>query len=177
MRSRSRKRGSRLKSLAGKQQDTSCECETAKYEMWDGALNVEHDDRTETMTGPFQWDLVNASKGNGFSSSISRTLKTHEIITAHKIWSRLDVPEKAAYLANCGKGVGATWTETAPEQGMLDEEWRTAARRSLRLKTEESKMCQCGMLKDEKGDHTLACQRSPWRSTTESEIALRDHCA
>ena len=68
------------------------------------------------MTGPFKWDLVNASKGNGFSSSISRTLKTHEIITAHKIWSRLDVPEKAAYLANCSQGVGATWTETAPER-------------------------------------------------------------
>ena len=53
------------------------------------------------MTGPFKWDLVNASKGNGFSSSISRTLKTHEIITAHKIWSRLDVLGKAAYLARC----------------------------------------------------------------------------
>ena len=55
----------------------------------------------------------------------------------------------------CGQSVGATWTETAPERGMFDEEWRTAARRRLRLKTEESKMCQCGMLKDEKiGDHT-----------------------
>ena len=95
-------------------------------------------------------DLANASKGNGFSSSISHTLKTNEIIIAHKIWSRLDVHEKVAYLATCGQGVGATWTETAPEQGMLDEEWRTAARRRLRLKTEESKMCQCGMLKDEK---------------------------
>ena len=69
------------------------------------------------MTGPFKWDLVNASEGHGFSSSISRTLKTHEIITAHKVWSRLDVPVKAAFLANCGQGVGATWTETAPEQG------------------------------------------------------------
>ena len=72
--------------------------------MWDGALNVKHEDRTETMTGSFQWNVVNASKGHGFSSSISRTVKTHEIITAHKIWSRLDVPEKAAYLANCGQG-------------------------------------------------------------------------
>ena len=101
------------KSLAGKQKDTRCESETTKLEMWDGALNVEDEDRTETMTGPFKWDLVNASKGNG-------------------------------------QGVGATWTETAPEQGMLDEEWRTAARRRLRLKTEESKMWQCGMFKDEK---------------------------
>ena len=123
-----------------------------------------------TKTGPFKWDLVNSSKGNGFSSSISRTLETHEIIIAHKIWSRLDVLEKAAYQANCGQGVGATWTETAPEQGMLDEEWRTAARRRLRLKTEESKMCQCGMLKDEKGDHTLACQRSPWRTRIHDRV-------
>ena len=38
------------KSLAGNTKNTSCESETAKYEMWDGALNVEHDDRTETMT-------------------------------------------------------------------------------------------------------------------------------
>ena len=113
---------------------------------------------------------MNASKGHGFSSSISRSLKTHEIIIAHIIWSRLDVPEKAAYLANCGQGVGATWTETAPEQGMPDEKWRTAARRRLRLKTEESKMCQCGTLKDEKGDHTLACQRSPWRTRIHDRV-------
>ena len=122
------------------------------------------------MTGPFKWDLVNASKGNGFSSSISLTLTTHEIITAHKIWSKLDVPEKAAYLANCGQGAGATWTETAPEQGMPDEDWRTAARRRLRLKTEESNMCQCGMLKDEQGDHTLAGQRSPWRTRIHDRV-------
>ena len=125
--------------------------------------------------GPFKWDLLNASKRHSFSSSVSRTLKTHEIIFAHKVWSKLDVLEKAAFRANCGQGVGATWTETAPEQGTLDEEWRTAARRRLRLKTEESKMCQCGMLKDEKGDHTLACQRSPWR--TRNHDRVRDNFA
>ena len=174
MRSHSRKRGRRLtewrKVWQGNKKDTRCESETAKLEMWDGALNLEHEDKIETMTGPFKWDLVNASKGNGFSSSFSRTLKTHEITTAHKIWSKLDVPEKAACLAICGQVVGATWTETAPEQGMLDEEWRTAARRRLRLKTEESKMCQCGMLEGEKGDHTLACQRSPWRTRIHDRV-------
>ena len=71
----------------------------------------------------------------------SGTLKTHEIIIAHEVWSRLNVPEKVAFLVNCGQGVGATWTETAPEQGMLDEEWTKAARRRLRLETEESKIC------------------------------------
>ena len=97
------------KSLTGKQTDyTNWQCERGRYEMWDGTQNVEHEDRSETMTGPSKWDLVTASKGHGFSSSVSRTLKTHEIITAHRVWSRLDVPEKAAFLANCGQGVGAT---------------------------------------------------------------------
>ena len=58
--------------------------------MWDGTQKVGHEDRRETMMGPFKWDLVNVSNGHGFSSSISRTLKTHEIITAHKLWSKLD---------------------------------------------------------------------------------------
>ena len=53
-------------SLSGKQKDTRCESETAKLETWDGALNVEHEDRTETTTGPFKWDLVNASNGKRF---------------------------------------------------------------------------------------------------------------
>ena len=53
------------KSLAGKQRDTSRESGTEKHEMWDGTLNVELEDRTETMAGPFKWDLVSASKGHG----------------------------------------------------------------------------------------------------------------
>ena len=93
-------------------------------------------------------------------------MKTHEIIAAHKIWSRLDIIEKAAFLDNVGQGVGATCAETAPELGMSDEEWRTAARRRLRLKIEESKMCQCGMLEDERGDHTLACQNTDPRQSS-----------
>ena len=120
------------------------------------------------MTGPFKWDLVNTSKGLGFSSSVSRTLKTHEIITAHKVWSKLDVPEKAAFPANCGQGVGATWAETAPEQGTPDEEWRTAARRTLRHWRIQD-------LKDERGDHTLACQRSQW--STRIHDRVRDNLA
>ena len=102
-------------------------------------------------------------KGTGFSFSISRTLKMHEVTTAHRIWMKLDTTGKAAYLANCGSGVGATWTETAPEQGMPDDEWKKAARRRLRLKTCESKLCACGLNRDELGDHTLSCQKCPWR--------------
>ena len=132
---------------------------------FDDSLNVKQEERSETMTGPFKWDLIDAAKGYGFSFSISRTLKMHEITTAHKLWTKLDTTGKAAYLANCGSGVGATWTETAPEQGMPDDEWKTAARRRLRLKTGETKLCECGMFKDEMGDHTLSCQRSPWRDT------------
>ena len=46
--------------------------------MWDGVHTVKHDDRAEAMTGPFEWDFVNAPKGHGFSISISRTLKTRD---------------------------------------------------------------------------------------------------
>ena len=42
------------KSLTGKQRDTSWESGTERCEMWDGTQNVEHKDRSETMTGPFQ---------------------------------------------------------------------------------------------------------------------------
>ena len=122
------------------------------------------------MNGPFMCDLVNAAKGHGFSSSISRVLKMHEITTAHKIWMKLDIPGKAAYLANCGTGVGSTWTETAPEQGMPDDEWKTAARRRLRLKTGENKICECGAHKDQLGDHTLICQKSPRRTRIHDRV-------
>ena len=53
---------------------------------------------------------------------------------------------------------------------MPGEERRTAARRRLRLKTEESKICQCGMPKDENGDHILACKRSPWRTRIHDRV-------
>ena len=53
-------------SQTGKQRDKSWESGTERYEMLDGTQNVEHEDRSETMTGPFKWDLVNASKGHGF---------------------------------------------------------------------------------------------------------------
>ena len=140
------------------------------WEMWDDSLNVRQEERSETMTGPFKWDLVNAAKGNGFSSSISRTLKMHENITAHKLWTKMDTHDKAAFLANCGTGVGATWTETAPEQGMPDDEWRTAARGRLRLRTGEAKMCECGAIRDELGDHILSCQKSPWRTRIHDRV-------
>ena len=59
-----------------KEKDTKCGTERKTLDTKTGERQ---------MTGPFKWDLVNASKGHGFSSSISRTLKTHEIITAHKL--------------------------------------------------------------------------------------------
>ena len=169
---KTRKQAKRIeKSLTGKQRDyRNWDRERVGYEMWDGSQNVGHEDKRETLMGPFQWDLVNASKGHGFSSSISRTLKTHEVITAHKHWSKLDIPEKAAFLANCGQGVGATWTDTAPEQEMPEDEWRTASRRRLRLKAAESKMCECGTFKDERGDHTLVCERSRWRTRIHDRV-------
>ena len=139
-------------------------------EVWDGSLNVGQDERRETMTGPFKWDLVNAAKGNGFSFSISRTLRVHEITTAHRLWTKMDTHNKAAFLANCGTGVGASWTETSPEQEMPDDEWKTAARRRLRLRTGEARMCECGTIRDEMGDHILSCQKSPWRTRIHDRV-------
>ena len=139
-------------------------------EMWDDSLNVRQEERSETMTGPFKWDLVNAAKGSGFSFSISRTLKMHEITTAHKLWTKMGTHNKAAFLANCGSGVGATWTETAPEQGMPDDEWKTAARRRLRLRVGEAKICECGAIRDQLGDHIVSCQRNPWRTRIHDRV-------
>ena len=129
-------------------------------EVWNGTHNIKHEDSAKAMTGLFKWDLVNASKEHGFSISVSRT-------------------QKAAFLTNCGQGVGAPEAQTAPEQGMRDDDWKTAARRRLRLRTEESRMCDCSLLKDERGEHTLACQKSPWRTRilTECETASRDKFA
>ena len=59
---------------------------------------------------------MNASKGHGFFY----LHEPHPIITAHKLWTRLNTSEKAAVLANCGQGVGDTWAETAPEEGKPD---------------------------------------------------------
>ena len=53
---------------------------------------------------------------------------------------------------------------------MPDDEWKTAARRRLRLWTAESKMCECGVFKDARGDHTLACQKSPWRTRIHDRV-------
>ena len=41
----------------------------------------------------------------------------------HGPWQRMDPTGKAALLSNCGKGVGPTWTDTSPEQGMPNNEW------------------------------------------------------
>ena len=155
------------KNLTGKRDEHMHGC---VGEMWDGSLDVGQDERNETMTGPFKWDLVNAAKGNGFSFSISRTLRVHEITTAHRLWTKMDTNNKAAFLANCGTGVGVSWTETSPEQGMPDDEWKTAARRRLRLRTGEAKICECGAVRDEMGDHILTCQKSPWRTRIHDRV-------
>ena len=90
------------RNLTGKRKTTGEGHEHEGNELWDG-------NRAEAMTGSFQWDRVNAAQEHGISISISRTLKTHEIITAHTLWSRLCTTGNAAFLVNCGQGVGATW--------------------------------------------------------------------
>ena len=59
----------------------------------------------------------------------------------------------AAVLSQCGAG-GTTWTDTALEQGMSDDEWRVAAGGRLRLWADNGGMCVCGMMRDERGGHT-----------------------
>ena len=82
----------------------------------------------------------------------------------------MDTHNKAAFLANCGTDVGASRTETSPEHGMPDDEWKTAARRRLRLRTGESRTRECGTIRDEMGDHVLACQKSPWRTRIHDRV-------
>ena len=86
-------------------------------EMWDGTHNIKHDDRAEAMTGPFKWDLVNASKGHGFLSPSAAPGKLTRSSLRTNSGQKLNTAEKAAFLANCGQGVGANWAETATEHG------------------------------------------------------------
>ena len=58
--------------------------------MRDGTHNVKQEDRAVQQLDFSSGTLLNASKDAGFSFSISRTVKTHEIITAHKLWSKLN---------------------------------------------------------------------------------------
>ena len=53
---------------------------------------------------------------------------------------------------------------------MLDGEWKTAVRRRLRICVEECRMCKCGILKDENGDHTVACQKRHWRTRIHDRV-------
>ena len=87
-------------------------------------------------------------------------IRSGEVSSGHKLWKALSETERAALLSNCGTGVGTTWTDTAPEQVMPDDEWTVAARRLLRLRFGTGGTCACGMARDERGDHTLSCQRN-----------------
>ena len=89
------------RNLTGKRERPYERNEHEGKDLRDGTDNIERDDTAEAMTGPFKWDLLKASKG--FSIPISPTLKTHEIITLHTLWSRLNTTEKAAFLANANK--------------------------------------------------------------------------
>ena len=116
-----------------------------------------------------------ASKGNGFSSSISRTLKTHGIIAAHKIWSRLDVPGKepivVKVLVRHGRELRPSrecWTRTGerrPDGGcgskLKGSRYANVARPKTRKETTHWRA------KGVRGEHG---------STTESEIAMRVNC-
>ena len=63
------------RNLTGKREYPDEVNEHDGHDMWDGTHNMKHDFGAQATTGPFKWDLVNASKEHGFSVSISRTLK------------------------------------------------------------------------------------------------------
>ena len=53
---------------------------------------------------------------------------------------------------------------------MPDDEWKTAARRRLRLRRGEAKIFECGVIRDEMGDHALSCQKSQWRTRIHDRV-------
>ena len=160
---KTRKQAERIeKNLTGKQRDyTNWECERERYENV-GRIAKRWARRQERNNdGTFQVQPCECVEGTRFfifQQPLPENTRDH-----HCARSNLDIAEKAAFLANCGQGVGATWADT-------DDEWKTAARRRLPLWTEESKKCECGMFKDKRGDHTLACQKSPWRTRIHDRV-------
>ena len=115
--------------------------------MWDGTHNIKHDDTAEAMTGPFMWDLVYASMGHVFSVTSSRTLESQEIITAHKLWTRLNTSPTA------DRALEPLGRRPRPNKGC-----------SSGPKSADSVNVACSRTKE--GGFTLACQKSPWRSRT-----------
>ena len=81
--------------------------------------------------------------------------------------------KKSCLLGKLRSGVGATWADTAPVQGMPDEEWNTAVRRRLRLKVDVNRMCASGMLRDGQGDHTGVSEK---KSSKNEDTRQSERC-
>ena len=148
------------KSVEGKREFPEGRREHDGNELWDWAHSIGHDDRVEAVSGPFKWDLVKVSMGHQFFTlrqphpGIARGHNTQ------KLWTRLNTTGNAAFLVNCGHGVGASRAQSALEQGMPDGEGKTAVRRRLQLRVEEGPTCVCGMVKDEKGTTPCSVRRT-----------------
>ena len=145
--------------------------------------DAQHQARRQSgaMTGPFKLELVDESKGHSFSISISRTRKTYEIITAHKLFSGLNTtlrkllswPTADRELEPLGprprlnKGCQTTNGLQLPDEGCASGE-------------KERRNCECGLSKDESVDHTpwhARRARGELKSMTQCETAFRDKFA
>ena len=83
--------------------------------------------------------------------------------------------DKAALLSGGGSGAGSTLTEATNDEGMLDAEWGTAAKRRLRFPVARMVPCVCRSVKDARRDHTPACLRTPQRTTDDQESDSSEH--
>ena len=82
---------------------------------------------------------------SGFSVSLSRVLVLRANHVVHGLWQRMDTIADAALLSICGNGVGSTWTDRSPGQGMPQQ--RAAKSGALRVQNEG--MCTGGVKRHE----------------------------
>ena len=81
----------------------------------------EHDDRVEAMSGPFHvgtWENIIEAQ------FFLHPARDHH--SAHAL-DEIDDERQSCLPGKLRSGVGAAWADTAPEQGMPDEEWKTKA--------------------------------------------------
>ena len=133
-----------------------------------------HSERAEAMSGPLMWELVkNIDGARFFLSSISRTLRLHEIITAHNLWTNLTTKEKATYLANCPtRGFEPPGPILHLSKGrqtksrVEDSSQKKAAVKGVM----SARMCACGMMRYEKGHPHTGVPENPWRTRIHDRV-------
>ena len=108
-----------------------------QVEMTRGGRNTQEPASAEltTMDGVTMKDDGEVRLENLDERDVLQVRFRDDIITG--LMSR--ILETAALLSNCGAGVSTTWTEP-----------------QLRLRSDSGGVCACGLMRDERGDHTLS---------------------